>query len=169
MLKLIRKATSVINEAVLTVKALKALNERLNPTTKEVVNRVNGIPVVVSSEALEIKYNVPEQYPGAMVTQKIKGSHYIIINQGMVDLPADIYDAILQHEVGHIECKHLSGALAIYKNLRHGRNINYEFEADLYSQRTTGNMLKALEYLKSLKIYNNFELDLRIDALRKAT
>lgn len=162
MLKLIRKA-------VLTVKTLKALNERLNPTTKEVVHRVGGIPVVVISEALEIKYNVPEQYPGALVTQKIKGSHYIIINQGMVDLPADIYDAILQHEVGHIECKHLAGAIAIYKNIRHGRNINYEYEADLYSQKATGNMLKALEYLKSLKIYNNFELDLRIDMLRKST
>ena len=169
MLKLIRKATSVINEAVLAVKALKEMNEKLNPANKEVIDRVGGIPVVVISEALEIKYNVPEQYPGALVTQKIKGSHYIVINKGMLDLPANVYEAIIQHEVGHVKCKHITGIVAIYKIIRYGRNINYEFEADLYSQKNTGNMLKALEHLKSLKIYNNVELDLRIDALRKAT
>ena len=165
MLKSIRKN---LHKAILVAKFLKEINETFNPTTKEVLFYTDGLPVVLANEALEYKFNIPKHFPGAMITQKIKGTNYIMVNDGLLKAPKHILEAIIQHEVGHVKCKHLSGAVAIYKNLRHGRNINHEFEADLYSQKTTGNMIEALEYLKSHRIYNNSELNLRIDMLKES-
>ena len=57
---------------------------------------------------------------------------YIILNKVTRDLPSNLLDAVLQHELGH-------------KSLGH-EEISHEneLEADAYSQARTGNMLAAL-------------------------
>lgn len=64
--------------------------------------------------------------------------------------------AVLYHEVGHIQCGHLS---------THGYDINQEIEADAYSAKLLGDRKTMANALRKIGGRTNADINKRIDAL----
>lgn len=88
----------------------------------------------------------------------------IIVDDIFMSLESDIQEAIVYHELGHINTKNNRG------NIRY--NITNEILADIYVLNNVGKKrtLKMLNEVKSILTYNNKktkEIDIRIEFIKK--
>lgn len=88
----------------------------------------------------------------------------IIVDDIFMSIENDIQEAIVYHELGHINQKN------IYSDIYY--NIINEFLADIYVLNNVGKKrtLKMLNEVKSILTYNNKktkEIDIRIDFIKK--
>lgn len=105
--------------------------------------------VVLSNDLLVMSGFLP-QLPAAVA----HANRFIYVNDAFMNLPYDIQCAIVAHERGHLELGHMrkSAAKLIARNI--GRvfgsheAVRCEFEADLYSQDSGCDMIKALTFIK---------------------
>ncbi|MEG0774358.1 hypothetical protein [Clostridium sp.] len=84
-------------------------------------------------------YESPDcQSPMSIITIKKENKRAILYNGKMCyDFPTQEFNALLEHEIGHIHLKHSTNE----------RDINNEIEADLYSAKVVGidTTIQALE------------------------
>jgi hypothetical protein len=105
--------------------------------------------VVLSNDMLVVSGFLPE-LPAAVAHK----NGFVYVNDAFMNLSYDIQCAIVAHERGHLELGHMrkSAAKLIARNI--GRvfgsheAVRCEFEADLYSQDSGYDMVKALTFIK---------------------
>lgn len=104
--------------------------------------------------------------PNAAIIKTILGNNIIVVNEHWLKLPIDQKEAIIAHEIGHLEYKHLELKPKLIKRvLGFNSQIKMELEADNYAlRRGYGKPLK--EYLISHALRNK-ELKLRLAAIDK--
>ena len=100
----------------------------------------------------------------AKTWKNIMRKDIIIVDDIFMSLENDIQEAIVYHELGHINSKKNCG------NIRY--NITNEILADIYVLNNVGKKrtLKMLYTVKSILTYNNKktkEIDIRIDFIKK--
>ena len=100
----------------------------------------------------------------AKTWKNIMHKDIIIVDDIFMSIESDIQEAIVYHELGHINSKNNCG------NIRY--NITNEILADIYVLNNVGKKrtLKMLYTVKSILTYNNKktkEIDIRIDFIKK--
>lgn len=100
----------------------------------------------------------------AKTWKNIMRKDIIIVDDIFMSLESDIQEAIVYHELGHINSKNNCGNICY--------NITNEILADIYTLNNVGKKrtLKMLNEVKSILTYNNKktkEIDIRIEFIKK--
>lgn len=134
---------------------------------KNILKFEKKLSYIVCDAACLKFFNVPSTIPFAGVVLLDTGEHIIVVNTAFNTLPEYVQIAILFHEAGHIVNEDKRPSYYFMKRFfGHKEILVQEFNADAYSQRMGCMMYEALQYLHSLNIYNNTELEKRIENLR---
>ena len=140
---MLNRIKAFVKQVVELVEAHKTLRSSILSTTE----LVEDVYVFVSDEHCLCSAYLPKDVIGAFAGVNAFGIPVIIINNKCNDLPLAYRDAIIQHELGHIKLGHLNdGKRASLRK----RNLDREFEADLYSHNKGYPMLETLKMMKTI-------------------
>lgn len=139
----VNKIKKFINQ----VKDLIEAHKHMRYTPLVSTEKVEDVHVYVSDEYCLGTAYLPKDVIGAFAAKNLFGLPVIIINKKCDALPEEFRNAIIQHELGHIKLGHLDNPskLSLIK-----RDLEKEFEADMYAQQQGYNMVGVLEMMKTV-------------------
>lgn len=140
--------------------------------SSSIYNKANDC-YIYKNDAIVLKHlMIPSTYPGILLAKTTKGECYILVNTSFLNIKQEYQDAVVAHELGHKYFNHLDNVdqkflYLIKRALGFSVILNTEYEADSYSLSKGFKIKETLNYFKSLHVYNNKELNLRIKALSR--
>lgn len=96
----------------------------------------------------------------------IPDKNIVVINEAALNLPSDLLNALISHEIGHLKLGHKINSLyPIQAFVGFGNGLKCELEADAYAISKGEKTVELLEYMYSK--HNTRCLAKRIQAARK--